>query len=198
MSKVYCFEDLSIDVSSWLDYTGDSVWNAVYTVQLGELIEHGVFDWEREELNWRIAAYDQAQYDRVCDYFIQRFFYREISMEPFSQWAKMLQRKLIYELMPKYYHLYAKLADGINPFQESDEYYRNRTIQSAYPETLLSANADYVTDGTDIEYEKEIDGNAAERYVYFAREFKGIDELMLSELESMFISLYTANLDATW
>lgn len=195
---MYDFNECQIDVTEALDYTGRDVWNAVYTVQLGELIEHGVFDWARPELDWSAAAYNADQYKRVCDYFIQRFMFREISIEPFYEWAVTLKRKLVYELMPKYMPLYIKMADGINPFSESDEYYKNRTIESAYPETLLSDNADYITDGRDEEYEKETEVRAAERYVYFAREFKYIDELMLSELESMFISLYTANVNATW
>lgn len=195
---MYDFREYSIDVDEMLNYTGKDVWNAVYTIQLGELIESGVFDWSMPELNWSQAAYDEAQYNRVCEYFIQRFMFREISIEPFYEWAVTLRRKLVYELMPKYLPLYIKMKDGINPFSESDEYYKNRTIQSAYPETLLSDNADYITDGRDEEYEKEIELRAAERYVYFAREFKGIDELLLSELESMFISMYTTNVNATW
>ena len=198
VNERYCFDDASIDVDDMLDYTGKEVWNAVYTIQLGELIEYGIFDWSSPALDWSTAAYDEDQYKRVCDYFIQRFMYREISIEPYLEWAITLKRKLVFELMPKYMPLYVKTADGINPFSESDEYYKNRTIQSAYPETLLSDNADYITDGRDEEYEKEIEVRAAEKYVYFAREFKGIDELLLNELESMFISLYTANVNATW
>ncbi len=192
------FSDCKIDVDEMLAYTGRDVWNAVYTIQLGELIESGIFDWRKPELDWSNAAYDAEQYSRVCEYFIQRFMFREISIEPFYEWAITLRRKLVYELMPKYMPLYIKMKDGINPFSESDEYYKNRTIQSAYPETLLSDNADYITDGRDEEYEKEIELRAAERYIYFAREFKYIDELLLSELESMFICLYTANMNATW
>ena len=195
---MYTFENCVIDVGKMLDYTGENVWNAVYTIQLGELIESGIFDWSLPELDWSEAAYDEAQYKRVCEYFIQRFMFREISIEPFYEWAITLKRKLVYELMPKYLPLYIKMKDGINPFSESDEYYKNRTIQSAYPETLLSDNADYITDGRDEEYEKEIELRAAERYVYFAREFKGIDELLLSELETMFISMYTASVNASW
>ena len=195
---MYTFENCVIDVGKMLDYTGENVWNAVYTIQLGELIESGIFDWSLPELDWSEAAYDEAQYKRVCEYFIQRFMFREISIEPFYEWAITLKRKLVYELMPKYLPLYIKMKDGINPFSESDEYYKNRTIQSAYPETLLSDNADYITDGRDEEYEKEIELRAAERYVYFAREFKGIDELLLSELETMFISMYTARVNASW
>lgn len=187
-----------IDINELLNYIGDDEWYSVYTVQLGELIQCGVFDWSRPELYWEFAAYDKAQYERVCEYFIQRFLYREISIEPFLEWATMLKRKLVYELMPKYKPLYERISEGINPFAESDEYYKNRTIGSAYPETLLSENADYITDGKDVEYEKLIEGNTVDSMLNFAQIYKGVDELMLDELESMFISLYTANVNATW
>lgn len=194
----YDYRDCQIDVDGMLDYTGEDVWNAVYTVQLGELVEHGVFDWSLPLLDWSEAAYDADQYNRVCEYFIQRFMFREISIEPFYEWAVMLRRKIVFELMPKYRPLYQHTAQGMNPFADSDEYYKNRTIQSAYPETLLSENADYITDGKDEEFEREKESRTAEKYLYFAQEYKGIDEMLLSELESMFISLYTANVNATW
>lgn len=192
------FELNGINTETELEYVGKSIWNAVYTVQLGELVEQGVFDWSRPELDWSIAKFDDAQYERVCDYIVQRFMYREISIEPFLEWAVTLRRKLVFELMPKYKPLYERVYEGINPFAEKDEYYKNRTIQSAYPETLLSDNADYITDGKDEEFERLIEGRTAENIVYYAEMYKGVDEFMLDELESMFISLYTANVNATW
>ena len=198
MSDNYCFNDLSIDVDSWLNYTGDSIWNAVYTIQLGELVESGVFDWSRPELDWSSAAYDDEQYSRVCAYFIERFYYREISMEPFLQWANFLKRKLVYELMPKYKPVYERAEDGINPLQIENEYYKNRTIDSAYPETQLSANSDYITDGRDEEYQRIKEGKTGEMIKDYALNFESVDQLLLDELESMFISMYTANVNATW
>lgn len=198
MTNRYCFNDLSIDVDAWLDYTGENIWNAVYTIQLGELIENGVFDWSREILDWSNAALDAEQYERVCNYFIERFYWREISIEPFLEWAKVLKRKLVYELMPKYKPLYERVAEGINPLADGNEYYKNRTIQSAYPETLLSANADYITDGRDEEFQRIKEGNLADSTENFAAKYKGVDQLILDELESMFISLYTANVNMTW
>lgn len=195
---MFKFTDCTIDVDEWLDYTGESIWNAVYTIQLGELIESGVFDWSKDILNWRVAALDDAQYERVCNYFIERFYYREISLEPFLQWANILKRKLVYELMPKYKPLYERIADGVNPLADGNEYYKNRTIQSAYPETLLSENADYITDGKDEEFQRIKEGNFADSQENFALKFKGVDQLLLDELESMFISMYTANVNATW
>lgn len=176
-----------------LDYVGESYWNAIYTVQLGELIEKGVFDWTMPELDWSDAAFSTDQYTRVCSYFIERFRYREISIEPFLQWANMLKSKIVYELMPKYKPLYERVADGINPLQTSDEYFKRRIIGSEYPETLLSANSDYASTGEDLEHEKLTEGNLAESLDEFRTLYRGVDELLLDELETFFISLYTVN-----
>lgn len=197
MSK-FNFSDLEINVEEWDEYTGRKQWNAVYTVQLGELIENGLFSWDSELLNWQSAAYDAEQYARVCAYFIERFRYREISIEPYKEWARMLRRKLVYELMPKFKPLYERVAEGINPLSDSNEYYKNRTIDSAYPQTLLSGNSDYVTDGRDEEFERIKEGAFADAMVNYAEMYKGVDEMLLDKLESMFICLYTANFNATW
>lgn len=176
-------------------YTGHSDWHSVYTVQLGELIEDNIFDWNSDLLQWREAAFDENQYLRVCNYFIERYRYREISIIPFKEWAQMLRRKLVFELMPKYKPLYERVSEGINPLSESDEYYKNRTIESAYPETLLSDNADYITDGRDEEFERQREGKAGEMAIYFAENYKYVDEYLLDDLESMFISMYTTDVN---
>lgn len=176
-----------------LEFVGESIWKAIYTVQLGQLIEVGLFSWEKDELNWSSAAYDNEQYERVCNYFIERYRYREISIEPFLEWALMLKRKLVYELMPKYKPLYERAGEGIDPFQTSDEYFKRRVIGSEYPETLLSANSDYASTGEDLEHEKLTEGNILDTIYTFAEQYKGVDEMLVDELESMFISLYTMN-----
>lgn len=184
-----------IDVEEFDNWPGHYEQHDVLTITLGELVESGVFDWNKPMLNWEDAAYDDDQYVRVCAYFIERFYYREISMLPFKQWANYLHRKLVFELMPKYKPLYDRISNGINPFQVSDEYYKNRTIDSAYPETLLSSNADYITDGKDEEYEKMVEARIPEMVVDYAESFKMTDELLLDELEIMFTSMYTVNLN---
>lgn len=194
----YEFSNDVIDIEEWDDYTGRKNWNAVYTVQIGELIDAGVFSWDNELLNWSAAAYDNDQYERVCSYFIERFYYREISIEPFREWARTLRRKIIYELMPKYLPLYERVAEGINPLSDGNEYYKNRTIDSAYPQTVLSGNSDYVTDGRDEEFERIKEGNYANSMLNYSRVFKSVDEMLLDDLESMFISLYTANVNTSW
>ena len=198
MNNVCPCDFSNYDVMEWLDYTGKEQWNAVYTVQLGELISKGVFDWKMPILDWENVAYDTEQYNRICNYFIARYMYREISIEPFEEWARTLQRKLIYELMPKYTDLYKRYSEGVNPLAGENEYYKNRTIESAYPETLLSQNADYITDGRDEEYQRIKELDYIDQMDKYASRFKSIDEMLLDELESMFICLYTANVNASW
>lgn len=184
----------------WLDdWTGHNQWNAVYTITIGELIDCGLFDWKRPELDWSSAAFNEEQYERVCSYFVERFYFREISLEPFWEWAKILKRKLVFELMPKYAPLYELVAnDGVQPLSIENEYYKNRTIQSSYPETLLSKNSDYITDGRDEEYQHIKEGPFVDAYVNFAEKYKAVDELLLDDLETMFVCMYTANMNATW
>lgn len=185
----------SIDIEEFDNWTGHYEQHDVVTITLGELVESNVFDWSKPMLNWESAAYDDEQYKRICAYFIDRFYYREISMLPFKQWANFLKRKLVYELMPKYIPVYDRVKQGINPFQDSDEYYKNRTIDSAYPETLLSENADYITEGKDEEFERLKEGNITDQMTKYSSTFKGVDELLLDELEIMFVSLYTVNVN---
>lgn len=177
------------------DWTGKDRWNAVYTITLGELIDKGVFDWGLDILDWSSAAYSTEQYNRVCAYFIERFRFREISIEPFYEWATMLHRKLVYELMPKYRNLYQYLDEEFDPAQVSDRYHKRRSIGSDYPETLLSANADYISNGQDEESEDVERGNLQEAYNSYVTQYQAIDTHLLDELESMFIGLYTASID---
>lgn len=181
-----------IDLDTW---TGENETHALYTIKLVELVQTGVFDWSRPELNWSSAAYDEEQYERVCSYFIERYRYEEIALLPVKEWMLSLRRRLVYELMPKYRPLYERLKDGLNPFQESDEYHKKRSITSDYPETILSANADYVSDGVDIEYETVREGNIAEMAINYRDMYKDVDNMLLDELEIMFIQIYTANVN---
>ena len=189
-------------MSKWkddmLDYTGHDSYYSVYTVSLGDLVDAGIFDWSSPELDWSDAAYDDEQFERVCDYFVERFYYREISIEPFAEWARFFKRRMVFEVMPKYRPLYERLKDGYSPLADEDEYYKERKINSSYPETQLSGNSDYITDGIDTEFERIKDGNTTDMMNKYAREFKGVDEMLLDEFESLFVCMYTTNYNATW
>lgn len=177
------------------EYTEVPDYHAILTIQLCELVNDGLFDWSKDELDWSSAAYDEEQYERVCQYFIDRFYFREISMLPYKQWALYLKRKLIYELMPKYKPLYERMDEGYNPLADSNEYYKSRAIESAYPETLLSQNADYITDGRDVEEQRIKEGSFVDNAINYADRFENVDQLLLDELECLFVSLYTVNVN---
>ena len=88
------------------------------------------------------------------------------------------------------------LQKEYNPLQNGGSYKRERRIDSEYPETLLSQNQDYASDGYDFE-ETEIKlGNLVEDVTKYALEFKTIDDMILSELENnLFSCLYTTNVN---
>ena len=188
-----------VDYDSMTDYidnyTGYSEWHALYTIQLGELIGSGVFDWTKPELDWSSAAYSPEQYERVCAYFIERFRYDEISQLPVLQWMQGLKRRLVYELMPKYIPLYERIDEGIDPFQVEDEYHKRRDIASDYPETLLSQNADYISSGQDLEYETLKEGSISDSVNAYKTNYQAVDKMLLDDLEVMFIQLYTVNVN---
>lgn len=185
-------------MSKWKDdmlaYTGEPDFHDVYTVSLFELIESGIFTWD--SVNWKDSAYDDETYTRICEYFETRFMFREISMQPYKIWLQYLHRKFVYELAPKYNRLYELAANGLDPLANEDEYYKRRSIFSDYPQTQLSENSDYASNGTDEEYERLKYGNVADSMQNYLEKFKPIDELFLDELECMFISAYTANVNA--
>lgn len=180
------------DVLAW---TGKDNYNAIYTITLGELIENDIFKWDNEELNWSNVAYSDEQYKRICDYFINRFYFREISIEPYFEWAQMLKRKITYELMPKYKIMYQFLDDDFDIAQTGANYNKGRNIGSTYPETLLSGNSDYISNGSDTESERIDRGNLLDSYLEYAEKFQAIDKQLLDELECLFISLYTVSLN---
>ena len=180
---------------SMLDYIGQPESHAVYTVQLCELMQSGAFDWKRPELDWSEAAYSEEQYERFCKYFEMRFMFREISMLPPLQWFTAFKRMMVYELMPKYKPLYAQVESGIAPLGEN-EYYKERKISSAYPETLLSGNSDYISDGEDREYERIKVDNAAEALDAYRNGFRSVDAALGDELEVLFVSMYTSYINA--
>ena len=56
----------------------------------------------------------------------------------------------------------------------------------------------YSTDGKDEEYQHIKEGDYVEALTNYALKVKSIDNLLLDELESMFVCMYTANVNATW
>lgn len=234
-----CFPDIDREFLESIDtYTGIPETHPLYTVFLDELIKDGVFDWSRPELDWKAASYDDEQYERLCAYFIERFRYCEISVLPVKLWMNELHKRLVYELMPKYRIEYAEAAKNYslsfggderetynatgnesgNDSRETEDAYKGREITSEYPETLLSGNADYISDGIDKEDRRTINNtgdyskeNESEYSRYkiktlstldvlnvvpmYEEIFGQIDKHICDELEVLFIQVYTANVN---
>lgn len=150
------------------------------TITLGEWYELGFYD--PGDDSWRFDAYDDAQYRRLCEKFIDRYYYREVSIPLPARWKRAYLRKLN-EIMPKYKLLYARVEQGLNPLQESRDRGKSRDIFSDFPETMLSGNSDYASTGNDRESDMLREGNAAELSTQFAREWQDVDALILDELE---------------
>ena len=176
-------------------YTNPDEFHDIYTITLAELIEMGFFDWDAQLFDWKSAAYSDEQYKRICQQFVDRYYWREIGIIPPLQWAQQLVHKLKNEVMPKYRPLYAKIDEGLNWFADSDEFSKSRVINSGFPETMLSGSEVYASTGTDQEGETIKEGATLDKYVDFAEKFVSIDKLVLDELECMFSGLWTTNMN---
>lgn len=174
--------------------------DAVFTLQLFELQDAGIVDWNDQSWFWEGCDYDSEsktnnQHDRICKMFDLKYRYREISLVPFKRWKTALLYKIQYELVPKYKPLYEELSSGIKPLAVSDEYEKRRDIESGYPETMLSGNSVYLTSGQDHEHEKIINGDTIDQMSKFEQQAKSIDQMFIDELEIMFIPLMTSTIN---
>lgn len=90
------------------------------TTTLGEWYEEGFYDPTDE--SWMWDYYSKEQYKRVCDKFLNRYWYREVGILPAFRWKQAYLRKLN-EIMPKYRYLYKLVdetfADLLNDWSES-------------------------------------------------------------------------------
>lgn len=185
-------------IPAWVDYdpdlsAGASDWHAVYTVQLGELIEDGVFDFS--DSSWDFDSFDAAQRTRLWGKFTARYEFYEIGLVPPGRWQKAVLSKLN-EIMPKYKPLYQAIKDGYNPLQDSSERHRERDIYSEFPQTELnSAIEDYASNGTEQLYETIRDGNLIDKAYDLRNRYSDVDAMILDELDYLFIQLTTANVN---
>ena len=170
-------------------------WHAVTTIQLGELVESNVVDFS--DPTWDFDSYDDPQRDRLYKMVQDHYYWREIGVLPVLRWQRELVRKLN-ELMPKYKWLYQAEEDGIDPLQVSGEYGKRRDIFSDFPQTLLSHNQDYASNGTDNEFETVRQGDYLRISEAIRRGTFGIDTMLVEDLECMFSCLLTANVNGTY
>ncbi len=168
-----------------------SDWHAVDSIQLGELIEGGLFDWAHDDtLKWDM--YSEEQYKSVCTKFVNRFFYREIGIIPYKQWLLAYVRKMN-EIMPKYKPFYKAIEEGADILATSDDYGKSRNLYSDYPATMLSGNADYANNGTDRQYEDVHQGDFMAKAIEAQQRYNDIDVMILEECETLFSCLMTVN-----
>lgn len=168
--------------------------HASFSVTLGELIESGWLNWLEESWDWSAWAYDDDTFKRLTDAFNMRFFDQEICITPPGIWKRKLLYKIKYELCPKYNPWYAQKANGTNPFADKDEYGKSRRIESSFPETMLSENSDYASNGTDEEYEKVTVSNYIDTTAKFS-EYKEVDQMFLDDLQTMFASIWSVSIN---
>lgn len=174
--------------------------DAVFTLQLFEILDAGLLDWSDpswffEGLDYNPKTGANLQHDRFCKAFNERFRYREIGMLPFKRWKTKLLYKLKFEIFPKYRPIYQEIEQGLNMLAVEDEYEKSRDIQSSYPETLLSGNSDYLSSGEDHEHERITQGNSVDMIANYLEKFQPLDVAMLDELECMFVQLRTSTLN---
>lgn len=168
-------------------------WHATMTIQLGELIEAGLFDWQNDQtLVWDF--YDEEQYKRVCKKIVDRYYYREIGIIPYGQWKTAYMRRMN-EIMPKYKQAYAYLASGADIMSESDDYGKSRDVYSDFPATMLGDNQDYASNGTDRQFENIHRGDWIEKTVELKNRYNDIDVLILDEIEPLFSCLISVSIN---
>lgn len=157
------------------------------TITLGEWYEHGFYQPLTDD-TWKFDAYSDLQYEHFCRMFVERFYDREVSIPLPSKWKRAYLRKMN-EIMPKYKILYKRVDQGVNPFQDGRERSKSRDIFSSFPETMLSGNSDYASSGNDRESDVLREGDATDKAVQFARDWRTVDVMILDELEHV---LFTA------
>ena len=176
---------------------------APVSITLGEWHEMGFYApyAEDEEGNmeisdeWRWDYIDEAQYKRVCDKFLNEFYYSEIGLFPPFRW-RMTYIQAFNVAMAKYKPVYERIANGINPLQESDEYRKSRDIFSDFPATMLSGNSDYASTGSDREEETVREGNFADSINAYLETFRDVDIMLVEEVgRKLFSSLMTATVE---
>lgn len=174
------------------EVTWDRDFHSVVTITLGELVHDGWIDWS--DASWHWDAYDDDQYNRLNAKIEARYWDREIGILPPGAWKRRFIGRMN-EIMPKYKLLYDKVKDGLDIWQDSDEYHKERTVGSEYPQTMLQGTQDYASDGQDNEYETIRDGSMLDKIQQYQRYYVDIDVMILDDIDVLFSSLYTVSIN---
>lgn len=170
----------------------ENEFHAQFSIMFGQLVDEGYVDWS--DGTWDFPKYSDEQDARLKQKIIDHFYLRELAIFPPAAWKHEFLRKLR-EIMPKYIPLYKMLDETPQMFGANSDYYKSRNIYSDFPQTALNgANGDYASTGNDMEYERirQMDIlDLAERL----RTYDDVDVLIIEEIDSMFCSLLTQNIN---
>lgn len=173
-------------------HSTDFDFHAIYTIQLGELIEDGVINFSDSSFDF--DYYDIEQRNRLWNKFTNRYYYQEISEVPYKEWKRDLLRKLN-EIMPKYKMIYKALSE-LDPYQIESQYGKSRDIGSDFPQTMLSGNnQDYASTGKDSQFETIHQGNFIEISEKIYRDYNDVDVYILDDLKIMFTCLFSVSMN---
>ena len=175
-----------------LDHSTHHDWNSVMSISLGELVDYGFIDFSSEKYDF--DSYNDEQRNRFWEKFLARFRFRDISITPPEKWRLRLIA-VLNEVMPKYKFLYKALEDGKTPLMAGDEYHKRREIRSDFPQTQLSGNEDYASEGTDLEYETIHEGDFIETAERVSRSYRDVDTMLLDECERLFSQVYSTHIN---
>ena len=170
----------------------DDEFHSVVTISLGELLREGVITWEMPEMAWRY--FDNEQLSRVTQAIEDRYWDRELGILPVRAWMRRFVGRMN-EKMDILRPAYEKVRDA-NLMQLSDDFYKGRTVGSAFPATQLKPTTqDYASDAADQETERVIEGNYFQQ-AQLLKEYTGLDQQLVDYLDPIFSSLFTVNSNA--
>lgn len=176
-------------------YESSPEYHANFSITYGELLSEGLIDWDSEEWQWN--AYDDEQRTRITTEMNRKFYYYEINAFPFRRWKMNFLQAL--EETQRKFNFWYKSKDELNPVYTANKWYKDRTVNSDFPQTYLSnSNSDYVSSGTDSERE-EIEISDAINKVKQMKDFTDVDTAFLQEIESRcFTCLDTVKFNAIY
>lgn len=170
-------------------------YHAVYSIQLCELVNGGFkpFGEKRwKKLDW----YSDEVRTRIEEKILARYWYREIGIFPAGEWRHELTRKMG-EILPKYKHLYAAIADGVSILQDADTYTKERVVYSDFPATQINESInDYARSANDKQNETITEGNYLDKADIILNRYNDIDVMILDELEVCFSCLLSVTFPA--
>ena len=170
---------------TWRDY------HANFTIYFGELIDNG-FDWGRND--WPCINEDVRT--RLISKIENQYRFREICEAPPAKFKLFITRKLNL-IMPKYNEMYKVIEADRFDILETEQYYdKNRDVFSEYPQSQIQGSADYASNANDKEGKGKKTGPVVDMMNNFAERYTSIDNLVVNELETCFISMTSSFINA--